>query len=687
MRFLILLLIQVTLASGAFSRTRQEALNVRTFGALGDGTRSDVVAFQQAIDEAARTGRVLNVPRGRYYIPAAASLSIPSGVTLEGDGKFSSIIFTDSTYREDQPSLIHVGGEDIVIRGIGFDGGRPVEPGQRSTRLAGRYNLINISFDTKASTRVLIERCSFSDAHGRGIIFRGTQITIQDCDFLRLGRYNIDFKAVDGAISNFGRNECADVRILKNNFAYIGTHAVSAYRINRLDIEGNKLTQISGIGLANHQCQNLNIRANRIEYTGDNGVDVQRCTQTNISDNYFFAAGNKHAGDAGSAAAIFYGDDYAQGTAVNAVISNNFIRGAFSFRNKNPEAHTQNCGIYIIDAFHVKVLANAVNSIGDIANPEEITGIEDGTGIMIVNSKTGRSEDVLVEGNSVSVTKSDGILVNGQGRDIRVLNNSISSAGGDGIRFSSVATNLFGMIRNNTIADGRNWLRRKISADIFIETSNGWITQLNVSENQLRNNRRLTHNSLKDTVYTTHGIYFSGTGYAKINNLIVADNQITGHLLDEIGFAENVSAFEVTKGKTFPAIGFRNNYGGGTDDQPWSIVPGYHQKRKPWIITESYGTAVPEYGNYSQGSVIHDLANPGEKWVALNSGFAARNMWEPERRVGLGRTIYMGNQTWRCIRAGLTGKKIPEPRGAEMIDGTVIWELMGERVKFKKVSN
>lgn len=687
MRFLIILLLQFTVPALALSQTESAELNVLAFGASGDGTKNDAAAFQKAIDEAARSGRVLRVPPGRYYIPADESLTIPSGVTLEGKGKFASIIFTDSTYTADQPSLIHIGGEDIVLRGLGFDGGRPVAPDQRSRRTAGRYNLINISFDTKASERVLIERCSFSNAHGRGIIFRGREITIQDCDFLQIGRYTIDFKAVDGAISNFGRNECADIRILRNNFQYVGTHAVSAYRINRLDIEGNKLSQISGIGLANHQCQNLNIRANRIEYTGDNGVDVQRCSQTNISDNYFFAAGNKHAGDAGSAAAIFYGDDYAQGSAVNSVISNNFIRGAFSFRTKNPEAHTQSCGIYIIDAFHVKVLSNTINGIGDITSPKKIMGIEDGTGIMIVNSKAGRSEDVLVDGNSVSVTKNDGIFVNGQGRDIKVINNSVNSAGGHGIRFSSVATNLFGMIRNNTVTDGRNWMNAAVAADILVETANGWITHLNISGNQLRNSRRLGYNNLKDSVHTTHGIYFSGSGYAKLNNLIVADNQITGHLIDEIGFADITGSYEVVKGKAFPVTGFRNNYAGSTDDQPSMIIPGYHQKRKPWIISESYGSSVPEYGNYSKGSVIHDLGNPPERWIALNSGFAAQSMWEKERRVGLGRTIYVGNQTWRCIKAGMTDQKIFESKGPQVTDGTVVWDLMGERVRFKKVAN
>lgn len=672
--------------TGALAREDDSALNVMNFGASGDGKKNDAVALQNAINEAAKSGKILQVPAGKYFIPANASLTIPSGVSIEGRGKGSSLIFTDSLYTADQPSLVYIGGEDISIKGMGFSGGRPIAADQKSKRTAGRYNLINISFDTKASERVLLEDCSFSDAHGRGIIFRGRNITVRYCDFKRIGRYNIDFKAVDGAISNFGRNESADIRIIKNTFSYIGTHAISTYRINRVNIEGNNLSQISGIGLANHQCQNLNIRGNRIEYTGDNGIDVQRCSQTIISDNFFFAAGNKNAGDAGSAAAIFYGDDYAQGTAVNAIISNNFIRGAFSFNRKNPEEHSQSCGIYVIDAFHVKVSANNISSIGDIGESGKLMGIEDGNGIMIVNSEKGRSEDILVDGNSVSVTKNNGIFINGQGRDIKVINNTVNSSGGNGIHLSAVATNLFGMVRNNIVTDGRNWFDKDVSADIFVEAVNGWISHLNISGNQLRNNKRLTYQTLKDSVFTTHGIYFSGRGYTKLNNLIVADNQSSGHKTDEIGFSDVVTSYEVTPGKPFPATGFKNNISGSTDDQPAIIIPGYHQKRKPWIISESYATSVPEYGNYSQGAVVHNVLNPLERWVAVNSGFAAQNVWEKDRQVGLGRTIYVSDQTWRCIKAGRTGSKLFTPKGDTVEDGTVIWELMGKRVTFRKIT-
>jgi len=658
-------------------------LNVMKFGAKGDGIQNDAPALQSAIDEAARSLTPLVIPAGRYYIPSGFTLKIPSRVTIEGVGKDKSLLVTDSALNHAFPTLISIQGDKVVLRGLGISGGRPIAADQKSKASSGRYSLINISFDGKASTDITIENCLLSDAHGRALLFKGNNITIKDCDFLRVGRYSVDFKAVDGAISNFGRNECFDIKIIHNTFRYVGSHAVSAYRINRLTIEDNYLSQISGIGLANHQCQNIRLTENRIEYTGDNGIDVQRSQQTLITSNYFYCAGNKNAGDAGSAAAIFYGDDYATGTANKAIISNNFIRGEFSFNKDTVASRSQSCGIYIIDAYHLKVLHNTVNGIGDNADRKKVLGIEDGNGIMVVNSAKGKSEDIILDGNSVFDTKNHGILVTGQGRDIKVINNDVRSAGNQGIFMSAVGTNLFGSIINNTVTDGRNWFGNKIAADIYVEATNGWITHLNISDNQLRNNKRSTYKTRNDTVYTTHGIYFAGNGFAMLNNLLVADNQITGHRIDEIGFGSKVASYMVEMNRGYPSTGFRNNTSGTAEDLPWDIIPGYNQVAKPWIITETKLPRIPDYGNYSKGSVIHNFTNPPERWVAMNSGFAAQDKWQSNKLVEKGQTVFIGSKVYRCVKAGRTGRALFSSIKKNVQDGTVVWEAMGDRVIFK----
>lgn len=58
-------------------------VNVRDFGALGDGKTDDTAAFQQALDAAGKEpGTIVEVPRGNYRI--ATHLTIPAYTTLKG---------------------------------------------------------------------------------------------------------------------------------------------------------------------------------------------------------------------------------------------------------------------------------------------------------------------------------------------------------------------------------------------------------------------------------------------------------------------------------------------------------------------------------------------------------------------------------------------------------------------------
>ena len=67
-------------------------LNVRNFGALGNGTTNDFTAFQNAIDSAKITGATVCIPPGVYKIDS--TLTISSGVSLLGEGIGSEVLQT-----------------------------------------------------------------------------------------------------------------------------------------------------------------------------------------------------------------------------------------------------------------------------------------------------------------------------------------------------------------------------------------------------------------------------------------------------------------------------------------------------------------------------------------------------------------------------------------------------------------
>src|SRR3954470_24359707 len=58
------------------------ALNVRDFGAKGDGQTDDTAAFQKALDTAGKDGSRVFVPAGKFLIKG--QLNVPDFVTLDG---------------------------------------------------------------------------------------------------------------------------------------------------------------------------------------------------------------------------------------------------------------------------------------------------------------------------------------------------------------------------------------------------------------------------------------------------------------------------------------------------------------------------------------------------------------------------------------------------------------------------
>jgi hypothetical protein len=69
--------------------TRRSSVDVKSFGAVGDGLANDTAAFQQAI--AAGKGKVIRVPAGRYLITDFLMIRT-SGTVLQGVGAEESVL-------------------------------------------------------------------------------------------------------------------------------------------------------------------------------------------------------------------------------------------------------------------------------------------------------------------------------------------------------------------------------------------------------------------------------------------------------------------------------------------------------------------------------------------------------------------------------------------------------------------
>jgi polygalacturonase len=115
--------------------TPQAVFNVRDFGAVGDGTNNDTVAFQKGLDACATRGGQLVVPPGNYLIGSVqmsshTTLQLEQGTTLTGSGNTNDYpmipIRWEGRWEIGRRGLIYAtNADDIAIIGPGKIIGNP----------------------------------------------------------------------------------------------------------------------------------------------------------------------------------------------------------------------------------------------------------------------------------------------------------------------------------------------------------------------------------------------------------------------------------------------------------------------------------------------------------------------------------------------------------------------------------
>lgn len=106
------------------ARRAGAAIDLAGFGIKGDGIADDTTALQKALDSAAATGSIMQLPAARYLV--AGSLKIPPGVSLEGvhdAPRWPSplagtvLLATGGRDKEDNPALFEMVSGSMV-RGL-----------------------------------------------------------------------------------------------------------------------------------------------------------------------------------------------------------------------------------------------------------------------------------------------------------------------------------------------------------------------------------------------------------------------------------------------------------------------------------------------------------------------------------------------------------------------------------------
>ena len=209
------------------------AVNVRWFGATGNGTTDDTAAIQQAENN---TNQILYFPAGKYLINTTGIVK-KTGVSWTGDGRFQSVIVAETAtwYGNVVGSISDV--SNLTISNIGFD-------------------TSGVTLGAASTTSGVVSALNF---------FTGSQVEITNCAFVGIQLWGLFF----GGGSN--------VQITKNYFSRASASA---------NFNEGILTNPT-----NAQCNNFVIDGNVLENTGMAPIIYNSIVSNNFITGWGYGSG------------------------------------------------------------------------------------------------------------------------------------------------------------------------------------------------------------------------------------------------------------------------------------------------------------------------------------------------------------------------------------------------------------
>lgn len=297
----------------AFPGFRGPVFNPMAFLAVGDGIANDTTPVNDAIAAVQLAGGgVVHIPHGKRF-RVAATLAIPSNVTVQGDGP-GSVLYFDWTLASDPKGSVYIRNadnvagntklrlENLTIEGAGDGtpaGNSPVPVSGLLLRLGSDYSVRGVRF-------YRIPGIAFSFQGVRGITIAGNHV--KEC-----GRDGITGYWYNGV-------NCTDVSIVNNNIDTVGDDAIAVHSLNgvsvatarprNITIVGNTIrghdaaaTNLFGRGICITGCEDFIVAHNTIDSTCWDGILIQHDPTASLTSRYGLVQGNtvRNAGQVGDA--------------------------------------------------------------------------------------------------------------------------------------------------------------------------------------------------------------------------------------------------------------------------------------------------------------------------------------------------------------------------------------------------
>ena len=200
----------VTLLLTATLHAQPQPLNVKDYGAVGDGQTDDTAAFQKALDAAASSEtQTLFAPRGNYRFNG--SLNVPQGVTLKG--VWESVPAHNGIRNRGLPKPTDDGTTFLVYGGAG----KPDDPAFLTLNTNSTLKGVCFYYPEQKEDDIPV-------AYPYAVAMRGKNPAILDCELLN------PYKGIDAS-----SNERHLIRNISGQPLRLGVFVDNIYDIGRIE--------------------------------------------------------------------------------------------------------------------------------------------------------------------------------------------------------------------------------------------------------------------------------------------------------------------------------------------------------------------------------------------------------------------------------------------------------------------
>ena len=289
------------------AKLAQLIINVKDYGASGDGESDDTAAIRAATD-AAPVGATIYFPPGAYKITAGLTITTPSlrlsagsrdyGTAIKCTTPGVTMLTVKATQFINDVTLIGDGGPHgagATVNGLDVFGDTAGNTDctiggsfiflNQAIKLRGRNSDVNKATISNSLSGVLLDGvdATYHRAAPVGGDKRGNQI--RNCRFHDVYDTALDItsnaKTVHAIIENNFFDSGSPTRAIVATGTAANTH-------NRLTIKGNKITESTADAISLTYCINSTIRGNEIyglaATTGGRGVVLNNCTDIDVSE-------------------------------------------------------------------------------------------------------------------------------------------------------------------------------------------------------------------------------------------------------------------------------------------------------------------------------------------------------------------------------------------------------------------